>query len=463
MSAFIGRAREQKFLEDAYRGAAAAFVPVYGRRRVGKSELILHFLRDRPGIYVLGKKAPAAHQIREFLEVAGRALGDGLLAAYPARDWKAAFEAVVERWTSSKKLVLALDEFQWMVESSPELPSVLQELWDRRWRAGGKVFLILCGSYVGFMEREVLGKKSPLFGRRTGQIFLKPFSFQEAAAFHPGWSLAQNAAAYFICGGVPLYLKAFASEKTVEQNIARCFFDEFSPLFREPDFLLREELREVETYHAVLTALASGPAALKEIALRTGGSERGLSYYLKTLEELGYIARRYPLWEGPRSDRQGRYKLHDPLLKFWFRFIFPNVSLITQWEAGRSLRELVKPGLDAFFGGCFEDLCREALPSIYAREGLASRFEVGDYWDKKVQVDVVGLRADGAIDLGECKWGAVRSPAALSAELEAKKALYPNPQDRTIFLRAFTRERSARVAGIRWHDLQDLYDATPNA
>src|SRR5689334_16055817 len=165
---FVGRVAELRLLEDAWRRRESAFIPIYGRRRIGKSELILHFLRGKQAIYHVGKVAPAALQLREFLEEAARALDEPLLAQLPATDWRATLEAVVGR-AKGGKLALVLDEFQWTTGASPELPSVLQELWDRKWRKTGQVMLILCGSFVGFMEREVLGRKSPLFGRRTAQ------------------------------------------------------------------------------------------------------------------------------------------------------------------------------------------------------------------------------------------------------------------------------------------------------
>ncbi|MBI4396225.1 MAG: ATP-binding protein, partial [Elusimicrobia bacterium] len=424
---FWGREKELLALRRACEAGGSQFLPIYGRRRVGKSELILQFIKSAPAaVYFLGKKAPPELQIREFLEVAAQTLGEPLLASFQAGGWKAALEAVVSRWKGPGKLVLSMDEFQWTVEASPELPSILQELWDRRWRKSGNVFLILCGSYVGFMEREVLGEKSPLFGRRTGQIFLKPFGHQEAALFHPRLSPSQKAMTYFITGGIPLYLKLFSQELSVEQNIQRTILDEFAPLFREPDFLLREELREVEKYYAVLMALSEGALPSRDIARRTGIGDRSLHYYLQNLVELGYLGRRYPVADIPRAARHIRYEVTDPLLRFWFRFVYPQTSSLLRLGPVRALDTLVRPHLPAYFGRCFEGLCREALPSLYEKEGVSASFEVGEYWDKNVQVDVVGLRQDGWVDLGECKWGNRGSPASAVAELKAKVPLYPN-------------------------------------
>jgi len=458
---FVGREAETKVLEAAYEGAGSAFIPIYGRRRVGKSELILHFMKDRPGIYFLGKKAPAALQIREFLGEAAAILGEPLLAGYATESWSEALDLVVARRPAGRKLILALDEFQWTVEASPELPSVLQEKWDRSWRKDGNVLLILCGSYIGFMEREVLGRRSPLFGRRTAQILLRPFGYREAALFHPRYSRVDQARTYFLCGGVPLYLKAFSDTRSVEMNIAAELLDEYAALHREGDFLLREELREVESYYAVLLAIASGATSHRAIADAAGQDVRSLHYYLQQLAELGYVEKCHPMTGEPPSPRQVRYEVSDPLMRFWFRFVFPNTSYSRHMGPERALRDRIRPHLDAYFGACFEKLCQEALPRLYKKEGITAAFEVGAYWSKDVQIDLVGLRDDGWTDLGECKWGTVRSPRALEDELEAKVRAYPNRRNATIGKRIFVRQgkpaREDGGTGARWVGLEEMY------
>lgn len=458
---FIGREKELETLERAFRSRGSALIPVYGRRRVGKSELILQFLKGKRGIYFLGKKAPPGLQIREFLEVAAAALHEPLLGSYHSESWKKAIEIVLGSWKWPGKLILVLDEFQWAAEASPELPSILQEFWDRSWHHQGNVLLILCGSYVGFMERKVLGRKSPLFGRRTVQMLVRPFGYQDAAKFHPAYSLVDRAKTYFLTGGIPLYLRYFQQDRSVEMNIVKNFLSEYAPLFREPDFLLREELREVAVYHAVLLAVASGAAEAKAVSHQTGIGDRALQYYLHQLVELGYLVRKYPLTGLPPASRSVRYILEDPMLRFWFRFVFPNTSLIFHLGPQRAMAERIRPDLEAHFGACFERLCREALPVLYAREAVAASFEIGEYWDKQVQIDVVGVRKDGWIDLGECQWGPVHTTRELVRELEAKIARFPNPLKASIGRRLFSRGAVPRgdIGGlpIKCHTLEDLY------
>ena len=209
---FIGRKKELAALEHAYQAQGSAFMPVYGRRRVGKSELIKHFIKDKQALYFLGKQAPPRLQLKEFLRNGASALNQPLLEQAWADDWQEAISLVLKQVSAGKKIVLVMDEFQWTAGACPELPSILQSFIDDDWGGRCNVFLILCGSYMGFMEKKVLGEKSPLFGRRSGQILLKPFSFLEAGKFHPHWSTTEKAKVFFICGGIPYYLKFFSQK-----------------------------------------------------------------------------------------------------------------------------------------------------------------------------------------------------------------------------------------------------------
>lgn len=456
---FIGRARELATLEQQYREPESNFIPVYGRRRVGKSELILHFKRDRPCVYCVGKQAPAALQVREFLRTAAKALKEPLLEKAHLPDWKGALSEVIRRWRGPGKLILALDEFQWMAEEDRSLPSVVQELWDREWQHSGKLMLILAGSYVGFMEREVLGSKKPLGGRRTAQILLQPFKFWEAAQFHPHLSREDQARIYFVSGGIPLYLLAFKQNQSIEQNICSTLLDEFSPLSHEPEFLLREELQGLERFQAVLDTLASGRKPLNEVARAVAVDPRSISYQIQTLTALGYVERVLPLTVKPAPARHVRYGLGDAFLRFWYRFVFPNQSLIRANPAG-AFKDLIAGDLESYFGQCFERLCREALSRIYFTERVAAAYDVGEYWDKRVQIDVVGLRQDNWIDLGECRWGAVPSVPKVIAELEGRLKLYPNANNATLGRMIFTRRPVKAPKGespVRFFCLEDLY------
>jgi len=208
---------------------------------------------------------------------------------------------------------------------------------------------------------------------------------------------------------------------------------------------------------------ARGETTNSGIARAAGLGDRALHYYLSTLMELGYVRRRHPLHGAANTARETRYAVADPLLRFWFHFVYPNLSRIPVLGPERSVRELVRPGWDAFCGDAFERLCREAIPLLHADEKIAAATVVGEYWAKDVQIDTVALRDDGVIELGECKWGSVRSPAALRAELAAKVPAFPNRRAATLRLRYFTRDRvspspaPASAPAESWHHLSALY------
>ncbi len=461
MEAFVGRTAELETLNHAYHASSSGFLPIYGRRRVGKTELLVHFTKNKPSVFFHGKEASTNFQIREFLEIAADVLEEPLLAELGDVGWKKALQYVVARAPEKQKFVLVLDEFQWIAAASPELPSIIQELWDREWKRSHKVLLILCGSYIGFMEREVLGKKSPLFGRRTGQILLQPFGFREAAAFHPNYSLADQARVWALCGGIPYYLSLFDRRQSVSSNIQALFLTPHAPLYREADFLIREELREVERYHALLMALAGGAQAAKTLAQQTGIPHGNIAYYLNVLIELGYVTKRYPLTSRRPSVQSVRYALMDPLLRFWFRFGFPQLSKFVTLKPPQAYDKAIKPHIESYYGERFEALCREALPQLYLHWGIDAAHEIGEYWDKQVQIDLVSVRDDGWIDLGECKWGTIRSWSAVIRESKDKLAAYPNPDGHTLAPILFTRLKSTQHEreGVRCVDLDQLYGA----
>jgi hypothetical protein len=206
-------------------------------------------------------------------------------------------------------------------------------------------------------------------------------------------------------------------------------------------------------------ALAGGPIPSREISRLTGIGDRSLHYYLDHLSSLRYVGKHFPLTDAPPKARDVRYRILDPLLRFWFHFIYPHTSLIAQLGPRRAAIQVVQPSLEAYFGACYESLCREALPVIYEREGVSAAYEVGSYWSAKTQIDVVGLRRDGWIDLGECKWGNVKSVSALARALELKVSHYPNSRGATIGRRLFLRSCPARrePESPRIHTLVELY------
>lgn len=457
-SLFAGRRAELAALERQARREGAAFVPVYGRRRVGKTELLVRFCAGKRAVYFAATQGTPAQQLRAFLRTAAEALGRPVLAEVDAQGWEQALRLVLGEVPAGQRLVLVLDEFQWLCEGAPELPSVLQKLWDHDWQRRKGFFLVLCGSYVGFMEREVLGKQSPLFGRRTGQLQLGPLSYLEAAELFPRWPAEDRARAWFICGGVPAYLRTFSPDRSIDQNIIDAFLEVDAPLMREAEFLLREELRDVGSYTTLVEAIAAGQATPTAMSKYSALPVPRVVYFLKTLLELGYVERRVPLVPGRASRKLVRYVLGDPLLRFWFKFVAPNFSAIRRGPAAQAFAHLIAPQLEAFYGLGFEALCREALPLLLKHERVVAPLQVGEYWAPEVQIDLVGLRGDRWTELGECKWGAPGSLAAVAEDLALRARRYPLGAT-TPRLRIFTRRHVAGRAppNVAVTSLGELY------
>ncbi|HVV86557.1 MAG TPA: ATP-binding protein [Kofleriaceae bacterium] len=460
---FVGRRAELAALERHHASRRSSLVPVYGRRRVGKTELLLQFISDKPAVYFSATQKLKGPQIADFMRAAAAGLQRPELGESSPPGWEAALRLVAGPAPRGRKLVLVLDEFQWLCESSPELPSVLQRLWDLEWQRANHLTLVLCGSFIGFMEREVLGARSPLHGWGTGDLRIQPFGFREAAGFHPRWSREEQARAYFVCGGIPAYLQRFDGDRSVRQGVAREFFELDGFFQREPDFLLREELAEVKQAASVLEAVALGRRSQGDIARAVGLSTAALAPHLKNLVGLGYLERIAPLSPGPVPRTAVVYRIADPLLRFWFRFVEPNLSMARRLSSAQAVEQLVAPQWEAFCGNGFERLCREALPLLHDGEGVSGRVQVGEYWDRETQLDVVGLRGDGWIDLGECKWADGASLADAAAELRTRAARYPaggRTSRAHLFLRRAPAARS-RPADLALHDLASLYGDRP--
>jgi len=458
-STFFGRAAELSALERRYASSRSELIPVYGRRRVGKTELLTRLASGKPTVYFTASDKLRTPQIGGFMRAAAEWLGISSVAETAPANWEAAFRLITGAAPRDRKLLLVLDEFQWACQSSPDLPSVIQRLWDHDWQHNGRVMLILCGSFIGFMEREVLGSRSPLYGRRTASIRLEPLAFREAALFFPRWSLEEKARSYFICGGIPAYLRRFDPGLSVAQNVAREFFEIDAYFQSEPEFLLREELSEVKQAASILEAVALGRRSQGDIARAVGLSTSAVAPHLKNLVNLNYLEKAYPLSPKRPSRTAVVYRVSDPMLRFWFRFLDPHWSLLRRYPADKAFERIVAPQWDAYCGEAFERLCREALPLLYEQEGIGGRSQVGEYWDGRVQIDVVGLRGDDWVDLGECRWPARSSPTEAARELATRAARYP-ASGRTVLRRLFLRTMPRTLpAEVRVHDLQGLYES----
>ncbi|MFN8489601.1 MAG: ATP-binding protein [Caldilineaceae bacterium] len=408
----IDRERELEELNLLLAEPQAHLLAVSGRRRLGKTTLLVEWARrsGQPFIYWVASRAPAALLLRQFSQLIWQQAypNDVMPADFAFTTWSEAFDQVA-KLASSQRLIVILDEFPYAVESEPALPSLLQNAWDHQLKQT-KVLVVLCGSHVGMMD-ELMLYHAPLFGRLVGPLRVGPLPYHALTQFFPKYSAAERVAVWALLGGVPAYLERFDGEQSLGANVRRHIF-RATGLFRtEPEHLLHEAVREPQNYIAILLAIAAGAHRVTDIALQAGLNGKQIDPYLARLSQLGIVQREVPVTvpkaQQPTS-RFGRYILADQYLRFYFRFIWPNQGLLEQGLHDR-LWELISEQLRAYVGQvAFEELSR-AWVLAQARAGQLPFLpeQVGAHWGANVQVDVAAINwRERRLLLGECKWGA---------------------------------------------------------
>lgn len=398
---FADRAQELRVLKERLGSRAAEFMIIYGRRRVGKTELIRTFLKGKSHLYYLADRRTEAEQLEIVSSLLGEYFEDDVVLAQPLKTWDLVFRYIETRLKPKERFVLVLDEFPYLVETTPALPSILQRHWDQHLKTRN-VFVVLCGSSMSFMEKEILSHKSPLYGRRTGQLEILPFGYREARQMLPDLSVTDLIEFYSVFGGIPAYLECIDPEETLWTNIEREIFPSDRFLHNEVHFLLMEELRTPRIYFAILRALALGRTRVNDIVQLTGLDRGVVGKYLDNLMELRIVERKVPVTEHPTKSRKGIYRIQDHYFRFWFRYIYPHVTYL---EEGRyeTVLQRIRRDFPTFVGTAFEEVCRDFLRA--SRERMPVQWtSLGSWWDKEEEIDIVAGDDSGNYLLGECKW-----------------------------------------------------------
>lgn len=400
---FINRDAERHLLGQALDATPALFV-LYGRRRVGKTALLREVCRQRRHVFFTADLGSTQDHLRAFSTCLARGLDESEWNDVRFPGWEEALRVCIRR-AQEAPLVLVLDEFQHLVSAEPVLASILQRLWDDEMQ-NAQLSVVLCGSYVSFMEREVLGVRNPLYGRRTGQLRLRPLSARHAGLFFPSWTPDQRMTAVGLLGGIPAYLQHFREEENLETNVRRVILEPGAPLLEEPRFLMMEEVREPQAYFSICRALAHGRGTPNEISLAAGLPSSGMTQYLNTLRELSLVERRVPVTvRNPDRTRRSLYRLQDAFVRFWFRSVLPNRTALEAGDAELVWRRKIEPNLPQLVSVAFEDACIEHLRELNRAGELPMEYDrIGPWWHGSHEVDAVAVADDGPLLLAECKW-----------------------------------------------------------
>lgn len=407
----IGRSYELQEIETLYNSNKFEFLVLYGRQRIGKTALLTDFANKHNCLYFLVQEKNTILSIKEFTAL----IKDYFNMDYmpTANDWAEVIAILNERIeiklkeNNSQKVCIIIDEFPFIAKEYPTIKSILQHTIDHKWQ-NKNIMLILCGSSVSFMVNEVLGYSSPLYGRRTANMELKPLNYLESAKFFPNFSNIDKITAYLILGGIPYYLQTFSDKLSMKENIKNSIFNDVSLLKEEPILLLKQEFREPAIYNSIIEAIATGSSKFNEISQKIKEESSKCASYIKNLQEVRIINRLIPYGESLNSKRS-IYILSDFFFRFWYKYVFANSTTLSLLGASK-YTDLIYNDISQVLGLAFEEVCLQYL-TILARNNKLPFIPngLGKWWgnnpQKKKQddIDIMGINGDKGI-FCECKF-----------------------------------------------------------
>lgn len=404
---FINRKKETKWLEERYKeaGREGQLLIIYGKRRVGKTELVKHFAQNKPFVYYTVEKGNAQDQLKAATKAFGEGFENQALANATLPHWRDLF-ALIENELKTKKepVVVVVDEFPYLAQSDDGISSYFQAGWDTRLK-DKKVVFVLMGSSISMMYKHALVYSAPLYGRRTGQWLLEPFSYSDTKNFYPNSSFTNSFSLYAISGGIPAYARVFDGSITLQKNLEKYVFPEGSFLAVEPELLLSEEFDDPRSYLSILQAIGLGRTKFSEIAQAASVPVTALPKYIRTLINLRLVKKEASVTESiPEKSKRGFYSLSDAFLRFYFGFVFPNSSLI---KSGNYEAVFDKYGevLTNLVAKTYEDTSSEFIQNAMLQEKLPHFEKLGRWWDGSNEIDLVGLnKRENTILFVETKW-----------------------------------------------------------
>ncbi|MFI3173336.1 MAG: ATP-binding protein [Eubacteriales bacterium] len=413
MKKFVDRINEMNALQEAYDSLDSSFVVIYGRRRVGKTELISEFLRKHDnGLYFLATEESEQQNKKSFKSMAADFTGNELLNSADV-EWSSIFEQIVKFKPDEKKIIV-IDEFQYISLSNAAFPSIIQKAWDTIMKDGNVMFII-CGSYISLMKSQTLDYGSPLYGRRTAQIKLKQIEFKHYNEFYNGKNNEELIPFYAVTGGVPKYVEMFNSHNDIYKAIEKAILNKQSFLYEEPYFLLQKEVSEIGSYFSLIKAIAVGNHKLSDISAEMGVKSTNITKYLKVLMDLDLVEREVPITEAnPEKSKRGLYKLTDNYIAFWFKFIYPYRSFLEKGETEFVLNKIKSGFVPNYVSYIYEDVAREKMWELNMNNLWGFNFDkLGRYWGKETgEVDIVAIDSmEKNLLIGECKY--TKSPKGL--------------------------------------------------
>lgn len=421
MEQFIDRESEMETLQSEYDRKGSSLVIMYGRRRVGKTTLISQFIKDKKALFFLASEESEAQNRNAFKDKTADFIENELLKNADIKNWEIIFKAITDTSFNSKP-VIVIDEFQYIGKSNPAFPSIFQRIWEETLK-DKSIMVILCGSLISMMESQTLSYNSPLYGRRTAQIRLKQIPFRYYREFFPGKNRRELIEMYSVTGGVPKYIELFSECDDIYKSIQNCILNRSGYLYDEPHFLLQQEVTEIGSYFSIIKAIAAGNSKLSAISTVLEIKSTSLTKYLKTLIDLDILEREVPVTEeNPEKSKKGLYKIKDNYIRFWFAFVYPNMSFIESGNSRIVMNKIRKGLISGHTAFVYEDVCRERMWDLNAEDFWPFHFsKIGRWWDGKNEIDIAAIDPEEKnLILGECKFWQEPVGINIFRELEEK-------------------------------------------
>ena len=406
---FIGRQNELKELEALYESNNFQMPVIYGRRRVGKSTIIREFAKGKKCIYYTAIESSSQRNLELFSQSIYQVLAPKMEGLAPFQTYESAF-SYINNVAKDERIMLVIDEYPYLAKAEKSISSILQKHIDEYFK-DSKLFLVLCGSSMSFMEHQVLGYQSPLYGRRTAQFLIRPFDYLTSAEFVPAYNVVDKAIVYGVTGGIPRYLELFDDKKNLRDNIIELFLKESGYLFEEPSNLIKQELRDASRYNSVIEAIASGATKVSEIAGKAKLEVAATTHCLESLIELGIVAKESAITE-ENNKKKTYYSISDSMFRFWYRYVPMGLDAILSRNGDYLYDEVISDTLSDYMGIQFEQMCRQYLMKMNQEGRMSFKIlNIGRWWGnnpnkkREEEIDILACnKIKKQAVFGECKF-----------------------------------------------------------
>ncbi len=453
-----------QLLERKYQSENFEFLVMYGRRRVGKTSILREFAKKHKAIFFSAQEKNDVLNREDFSKLVQNYFQENYLGIFA--DWETAFRYVGAK-AENEKVVLIIDEFPFLAGEYPTIKSILQHIIDHDW-SKKNIFLILCGSSVSFMENEVMGYQSPLYGRSTARLEVEAFDYLKSGEFFPKYTCEEKLLAYGILGGIPCYLQTFHDDKSIQENVVEQILTTGAFLKDEPQLLLKMELREPAIYNSIFEAIASGCTHMNEIANRINEASGKCSKYISTLRTLRLIDKITPCGE-KESTKKSIYKISDNFYSFWYRFMFANKSYYELLGEESAAQEIMEE-ISQYMGTIFEEICLQYMKRLAKENKLPFiPYDIGRWWGnnpkkrKQDDIDILALDKQGQKAIFcECKF--TKKPFDLNEyeDLFAASHIFKDVKQRYYYIfskSGYTKavEEVAKENSVKLLKIEDLF------